>query len=183
MAAWPDARCGRGGGSGGLADGETPRQRRAARRTGAGRGIHRAVAAAELEPVRGDWPRRSRWPTVLVGRRANLDSALHATGVADGGGWGAGGVLRLAGGVTAARGGDAVEHGAIVRRLLSLGLAGVRRRSPRAAAARRRRGAQRLGEPGYVSRRLWRGAGIARSALHLFGVSRRGDAAVARRPA
>ena len=61
------------------------------------------------------------------------------------------------------------------RRLLSRRLAGVRRRPRGAAAAASLRGAARLGEQRRLPRRLRRGAGTARAAVRVCGLSRRGD--------
>ena len=60
-----------------------------------------------------------------------------------------------------------------VRRLLSLGRAGVRRRPCRAAAAARCRGGAGMGFRQHVPGGLWRGAGRAGTAVHLRRLSRR----------
>ena len=74
----------------------------------------------------------------------------------------------------AARGGGAGAATRAVRFVLPLGRAGVRRRPCRPAAAAGRGRAARLGFERYLPRRLWRGAGDARTAFHLLGLSRHG---------
>ena len=68
---------------------------------------------------------------------------------------------------------------AIVRRVLSRRLAGVRRRSCGAAATASLRGAARLGRRRRFSRRLRRGTGGARTAVHVLRLSRNRHAPVA----
>ena len=60
-----------------------------------------------------------------------------------------------------------------VRRVLSFRRAGVRRRPCRAAAAAGGSGDAGLGQQRGFPRRLWHGAGGARTAVHLCGLSRR----------
>ncbi len=67
------------------------------------------------------------------------------------------------------------------RFVLPVGLAGVRRRPRRLAAAPGRGGAARMGDERRLSRRLRRGAGGTGPALHLFGLSRHGHGTRAQR--
>ena len=84
-------------------------------------------------------------------------------------------VLRAAVRPAAGRVLDPAARARAVRRLLSLGLAGVRRRPCRAAAAAGGGRAAGLGRQRRLPRGLWRGAGGAGAAVHLRGLSRHGD--------
>src|SRR5215831_150982 len=93
----------------------------------------------------------------------------------------AGAVLCAARCPAAALGRDPVAGAGVVRQLLSLGFAGVRRRPRGAAAVAGRGGAARLGDQRRLPRRLRRRAGGAGPALHLRGLSGRRDGAAAER--
>src|SRR6185437_13870230 len=83
-------------------------------------------------------------------------------------------LLRAARRSAAARRRHALAGARAVRQLLSLRLAGVRRR-PRGAAAAAGRGRAALGDERRLPRRLRRRAGGTRAAVHLLGLSRRRD--------
>ena len=178
-AAWPEAGRGRRRGAGGVGHGAQPgagpgardhRGRRCCDR-GFRRRLVRQIGAIALGAVPGlavPRPAPRRGPSGFPVSRGAGAVALVLFAV-----------LLL---VTAARAGTTGSQGlCAVRRLLSRRRAGVRRRPCRAAAAAGGGGDAGLGQQRRLPRRLRRGAGGAGTAVHLCGLSRRGDAAGAER--
>ena len=124
-------------------------------------------------PDRSAADRCGRW-RADVPRPAGRYPALPAMPVSIANGRrGAGAVSDPAGGVAARRRCGAAQPAGAGRHLLQGGRVGVRRRPCRLAIAARRLGAAGLAVGQHLSRRLRRGPGDSRAALHLFRVSRR----------
>src|SRR5262245_55755121 len=142
---------------------------------------HRTRGAVVVGADRRDRARRHRRRAAAARRRGRRAGRFAAAREPRARRAAAGGVLRAADRIAAAGSGDSLAGAQGVRRVLSRGFAGVRRRARGAAAVAGVRRAAGLGRQRRLTGRLRRRASRARTVVHLRRLSRHGDGAQAER--